>query len=209
GSGGDGVRFVMTVAADAEETLLQVPVGGEGARVHDAIDTAVDHDCDMVRDGGRDADVLFDDEDGDVFFVREANEKVAHLPDDHRRETFGRLVHDEKAGIAKQRPRDREHLLLTSRELPSTIRPALGEAGKGRVNAFDCPGAFGACAEAQGLVYRKARPEPATLGDIADAGASDPMRLKADQVAPLQADPARADAHEPDDRVAERRLAHP
>ena len=58
---------------------------------------------------------------GDVLLVREANKKVAHLSDDHRRETFGRLVHDEKAGIAKKRPSDRQHLLLAARKLAAAV----------------------------------------------------------------------------------------
>ena len=36
------------------------------------------------------------------------------LLDDHRREPFGRLVHDQKPRIAEQRAPDREHLLLAA-----------------------------------------------------------------------------------------------
>ena len=30
--------------------LLQIPVGGERARVHDPVDAPIDHDCDLVGD---------------------------------------------------------------------------------------------------------------------------------------------------------------
>ena len=59
--------------------LLQLAVGGERARVHDAVDAPVDHDRDMVGDRGRDADVLLDDEDGKILLVRETDQKIPHL----------------------------------------------------------------------------------------------------------------------------------
>src|ERR1700727_1029258 len=97
----------MAMPPDAEEPLLQVAVGGERARVHDPVDAAVHHDRDMIRNGGRDTDVLLDDEDRDVPLVREANKKIALLSDNYRGKPLCRLVHDEKAWIAKKRPSDR------------------------------------------------------------------------------------------------------
>ena len=178
----------MTMPPDAEKPLLQVTIGSERARVHDAVDAAVHHDRDMVRNGGRNADVLLDDEDGNVLFVREANQKVAHLSDDHRGKSLGRLVHDEKAGIAEKRASDREHLLLAARKLAAAVAAPLGETREGRIDALDRPGAFDARAETQRLVDRKARPEAASLGHVADASAGDLMRLEADELAAFEAD---------------------
>ena len=191
GRGGrGGVGLVMTMPPDAEEPLLQVAIGGERARVHDAVDAAVHHDRDMIGNGGRNADVLLDDEDRDILFVREANEKIANLCDDHRGKPLGRLVHDEKARIAEKRPSDRQHLLLAARKLAAAVAAPLGKARKGRIDALDRPGALDARAETQRLVDRKARPKAASLGHEADAGAGDLMRLDADKLAALEADRA-------------------
>ena len=140
--------------------------------------------------------------------MRQANEEVAHQPDDHRGEPFGRLVHDKKTRIAEERPGDREHLLLAARQLAAAVVAPLGEAGKGRIDALDCPAALRARAQAQRLVDREARPEAAALRDVADAGASDLMRLEANEFEAVEADGPGPDGHEPDDRIAERRLAH-
>ena len=144
----------MAMPPDAEEPLLQIAVGCERARVHDAIDAPIHHDRNMIRHGGRDADVLLNDEDRNVFLVRKANQKVAHLRDDHWGESLGRLVHDQKARIAEERAGDREHLLLAARKLAAAVPAPLGETREGRIDALDRPRAFGARAEAQRLVDR-------------------------------------------------------
>ena len=207
-SAGDGVGLVMAMPSDAEQPLLQVAVGGERARVHDAVDAPVHHDRDMVRHRGRDADVLLHDENGEVFLAGETDQKIAHLRDDHRREPFGRLVHHEQTRGAEQRARDRQHLLLSARQLPAAVAAPLREPRKNLVNPLDGPGAAGARAESQGLVDRKARPQATSLRHIAHALPSDQMRLEADQVAPIEANGARTHRHEADDRVAEGGLAH-
>src|SRR3954471_21869118 len=51
-----------------------------------------------------------------------------HLLNDHRCEPERRLVQDEEARLAHQRPRDRQHLLLASRERDRLLRPALAQA---------------------------------------------------------------------------------
>ena len=56
----------------------------------------------------------------------ETDQEIAHLGDDHRRETLGRLVHDKKPRVAKQRARDRKHLLLAARELAAAVDAPLG-----------------------------------------------------------------------------------
>ena len=75
----------MAVAADAEQALLQVTVGRQPRRLDDAVDPAVDHDRDRVGDLGRDADVLLDDEDGDLAFLAQPHQHVLDLSDDDRR----------------------------------------------------------------------------------------------------------------------------
>ena len=46
--GWGGVGFVVTMPPDAKKPLLQVTIGSQRARVHDAVDAAVHHDRDMV-----------------------------------------------------------------------------------------------------------------------------------------------------------------
>ncbi len=132
--------------------------------------------------------------------------------DDHRRQSLGRLVHHQQARIAEQRARDRQHLLLAARKLAAAVVAALGEAREGRVDALDRPVAAvgaGARRQPQRLVDRQARPQPAPLRHIADAGARDLVRLAPENVLALEAHrrPS-ARAITPDDRVAQRRLAH-
>jgi len=57
------------MAADTEQPLLQVAIDCQARSLDDAVDPAVDHDRDHLGDLGRDADVLLDDEDGNLAFL--------------------------------------------------------------------------------------------------------------------------------------------
>ncbi len=188
GGGGRGVSLVMAMPPDAKEPLLQITVGGERPRLHNAIDAPVDHDRDMIRDRGRNADILLDNQNRDVFFMREADEKVAHLRDNHRGEPFGRLVHDQQARIAEERAGDRQHLLLAARKLAAPVPAPLGKTREGRIDPLDRPRAFDACAQAKRLVDRETGPETAPLRNVADASPDDLMRLEAHKFAAFKAD---------------------
>ena len=59
--------------------------------------------------------------------------------DDRRSETFGRLVHHEDPRIRHERATDREHLLLTARELRAAVPLALGEAREQLVDTLARP----------------------------------------------------------------------
>ena len=76
------------------------------------------------------------------------------LVDDDRRQALGRLVHDQQLGVAEQRPRDRQHLLLAAGQLRAAIAAPFGQPRKGLVDALDRPGgvAPGAGREPQMLV---------------------------------------------------------
>ena len=202
------VGFIVAVTADSEQALLQVAVGGERARFHHAVHPAVDHDRDAVGDGGRDGDVLLDHQHGKVFLVGEPDEKIAHLSDDHGRKALGRLVHDEEARIAEQRPPDRQHLLLAARQLPAAVVAPFRKAREDRIDAIDGPRSVALRAQSQSLLDRQARPESPPLRHVAQARASDGVRIEAHDVASVEADRPRAHRREPDDGVAERRLAH-
>ena len=168
--------------ADAEQALLQLAVGGKPRGVDDAVDAAVDHDGDVLRHRGRDADVLLDDEDGDLALLAEPHQHVLDLGDDDRREALGRLVHDQEARIGQQRARDRQHLLLAAGELAAAVGLALGEPRESLVDALDRPGAAPLPATRRRCSSTRQRaPQPPALRHVADAEPGDPAGLQADQ----------------------------
>ena len=129
------------MTADAEQPLLQIAVGGKPRAVDQAVDAAVDHDGDFARHRRRDADVLLDDEHGDVALLAEPDQHLLDLGDDDRRQALGRLVHHQQLRVGQQRARNRQHLLLAAGKLAAAIVLALGEAREGLIDALDRPGA--------------------------------------------------------------------
>ena len=122
-------RPVPAVAPDPEQALLEITVGRKRRRVHDPVDAAVDHDRDVFRHRGGDPDVLLDDEDRDLPLLADPDQHVLDLLHDDRRESLGRFVHHQQARIEQQRAGDREHLLLTARELAAAARAPFPQAG--------------------------------------------------------------------------------
>ena len=105
--------------------MLASSVGG-GHRVDHA---AVLHHVVAVGDGGGEAEILLDQQDGEAA----ALERADHLADalhDHRREALGRLVEQQQVGAGAQDAADRQHLLLAARQLGALAAPALLEVGK-------------------------------------------------------------------------------
>lgn len=85
----------LGVQADAKQALLQLAVGGQSTRIDDAVDAAVDHDRDIARDRGGNADVLLDHEHGHVAVFAELQQHFLDLGHDDGRKPLGRLVHDQ------------------------------------------------------------------------------------------------------------------
>ena len=131
------VRVVFAVAPDAQQSLLQIAVGGQPPRLHDPVDPAIDHDRDVLGNLRGDADILFDDEDR-FAFVAEPDEHLLQQRHDHRRQTFGRLVHDQEVRVEEERARDRQHLLFAARQLSAAIALAFGKPGEGVVDPARC-----------------------------------------------------------------------
>ena len=203
-------RPVPAVAADAEEALLEIPIGGERRRVHDPVDAAVDHDRDVLRHRGGHSDVLLDDEDRDLPLLADPDQHVLDLLHDDRRESLGRLVHHQQARVEQQRARDREHLLLAARELAAAARMPFLESRKRVVDALARPPAAGAAlAQPQVLVHGERRPQAPSLGDVPDAVVRDPARTQACQLVAFELDGSARDRHEPHESVAQGGLAHP
>src|SRR5215218_5078235 len=111
---------------EAEQPLLQrlvVGHGGHRAAMHDA---AVFHHGDVVAERARHLEVLLDEEHRRLGALQVA-QRGDQVEDDGRRETFAGLVDEEQAARLDHRAGDREHLLLTARELAGWIEPELLE----------------------------------------------------------------------------------
>ena len=130
--------------------------------------------------------------------------------DDGRRETLGRLVHDQQLRVGQQRPADREHLLLAARQRRAADVLALGQPREQLVDALGVHAAFAdAPTISQVLVDRQRLEQPPALRDEADAGLGDPVRAACRSARRRRAAPSRRLRREqPDDRGAQRRLAH-
>ena len=111
------------------------------------------------------------------------------------RETLRRLVHDQDLRVRNQRPADREHLLLATRELCTAVSLALAESRKEVVDALTRPlaapvGRRSSRRDAQVLVDGERREEATALRDVTDTTTCDLVRLTADELVPLETDRA-------------------
>ncbi len=141
--------------------------------------------------------------------MRQLLQRCCDLLDDHRRQAFGGLVHHQHARVEQQRAADRQHLLLTARQLGSAVATSIGEARKQRVDALNCPRTL-PCAlgrQSQMLVDRKRRPHAPPLRHIADAKLGDHVGRHAQNLLPCKFHAA-SRRHQAGDRVAQRCLAH-
>ena len=142
------------------EQLLRV------ARVHDA--ALVEHDR-VVRDAAHDAEVLLDEQDGRE--LREPFEHVCHLGHERGREALRRLVDEQDAVVVQQRARDREHLLLASRERARALCGPRLQVGEEVVHEVVARLAV-ALGEPEVLRDGQAGEDLAVLGHVADAAAA-------------------------------------
>ena len=97
---------------------------------------APDHDAaglDQIGAVGqiqRQIGVLLDDQETDAIGPVDRAQDFENVGDDQRREAERGFVEQQQAGSQQQRARDREHLLLASRERAGLLAPALREPRK-------------------------------------------------------------------------------
>ena len=200
---------ILVAGAHAEEALLQIMIVRQVARRHFAHDAAVDHDGDAAGNVRRHAEVLLDEQHGDLAFLGEAPQHLREPVDDDRGEAFGRLIHHQQARIGQQRPADRKHLLLAAGELGATVATALGQLREGLVDARDRPAALASSPrQPQMLVDRQRRPDASALRHVADAEIDNVVGRQPQEIDAGGTDSATGRRHQPHDRVAERGLAH-
>src|SRR5207253_7038728 len=97
--------------------------------------------------------------------------RLDQVLDHRRRETLGRLVHDQELRVEEQRAGDREHLLLAARQLRAPVPLPRCKTGEELVHAPGSPAAVAAVPpadHAEVLVDSERRKETAPLWDVAD-----------------------------------------
>src|SRR5581483_7868658 len=95
-------------------------------------------DVRAVAEPGGEAHVLLRDQEG-LPVPLEREQPLQEPADDHRRETLRGLVQEQQLGIPHERPRDRQHLLLATRERPRLLAPPLPEHREELVHALPRP----------------------------------------------------------------------
>src|SRR5262245_18523075 len=123
---------------DAEVAALEVGVTGELSGSRLGSDGAADHHELALRQRRRDAEVLLDQQDAEPLLL-ERPEGLDQQLDDRRSEALGGLVHDQQLRVQHQGAADREHLLLSARELRSAVPLSLGEAWEELVDPGSVP----------------------------------------------------------------------
>src|SRR5260370_24374885 len=119
------------------EILVDLVHVGVGLRVDDGVDDApMLHDVMPVGHGGREPEILLDEEDREPLRLQ-APDGGADLLDDHRGQALRRLVQQQQARARAENARDGQHLLLAARELGALAAPALAEVGEQRVDGLD------------------------------------------------------------------------
>ena len=135
-----------------------------------------------------DAEVLLDEEEADPF-LHEALARPDEVLDDRRRKPLGGLVHDQELGVAEKSTRDREHLLLSARELRApTLRRSASRGNSSQIASFfqRPPFALPSILRCSSVESEGNKPPP--LRDVADSCAGDLVGLPAHELFSLEPD---------------------
>src|SRR6185312_2209518 len=99
--------------------------------------TPMFHHIVTIRDGRGEAEILFDEQDGEALLLERAD-GLADLLNDDRRQALGRLVEQQKPRAGAQDAGDRQHLLLAAGKLAALAEAEpLLEIGKQLENLFE------------------------------------------------------------------------
>src|SRR5712691_11437677 len=203
----DGLAPAVPGGLDPEILVQLVHVRIELPVRNHVDDASVLHHVVTVGHRGREAEVLLDQQDREALGL-EAPDRGADLLDDDGREPLGGLVEQEELRAGPQDPRDRQHLLLTARELralaPKPL-PEVGEQAEDRVEAEPARADLGR--QQQVLLDVEAREDSTLLGAEGDPAPRDHVRRLVDQLRAAESDRPAALADEPHDRFQRRRLA--
>ena len=121
---------------------------------------------------------------------------------------FERLVEQHDLGIAHERPRDREHLLLAAGKVRPAAVATLLEAREHLVDAVERPTVWRSqSGEHEILLDVEAAEDAALLVNELHAGFRDRVARQPDQLRTVEFDRARARPHDPHQALQRRRLA--
>src|SRR5215469_4575147 len=101
-------------------------------------DSAFLHAVYAIGNAKRPLNILLDNQERGSFGANTWHCRV-DVANDNRRETEAEFVAEQKLGIGHQRPADRQHLLLTTRESRRHCKAPLRQIRKECVGALECP----------------------------------------------------------------------
>ena len=116
---------MMAATTHAQELLLQLPISCQQRCRHLVRDATIDHHTDGIGHVQCHAQILLNEQNGNLPFRRQRTQRLSDVLHDHRCQAFGGLVHHQQAWLQKQRTANGQHLLLTARKLPSPMALAL------------------------------------------------------------------------------------
>src|SRR5437868_11475196 len=134
------IAFLLRVSGQSSERILNPKIFVQlfhirielriGNHVDDA--TVLEHVMPVGHRRGE-AEILLDQQNREALGL-ESCDRASDLLNDHGRQTFSRLVQQQQPRAGAQYPADREHLLLTARELRALALAALLQIREKLVN---------------------------------------------------------------------------
>ncbi len=150
--------------------------------------------------------ILLDNDRADAAGAGNGAERPEQFLDDDRRQPLGRLVQQQDLRIERQRPADRQHLLLAAGELVAEIAAAFLQPRKHLVDLFDGPGS-GLGHRRHVFFHRQRTEDIALLRHPADPGPRPLVRPHRRDIEPAERDRAAKTPGDADDRIDQRGLA--
>ena len=160
-----------------------------------------------VRDGSRETEILFDQQDREPLCL-ELGDGSADLLNDYRREPFGGFIEQQQPRAGAQYAPDRQHLLLAAGKLGALARQPLLQIREQREDLLEGQAAIlDLGRQEQVLLDVQAGKNPALLGTQRNPKMGDPVRRQAYRLQAVERDRPLAAADDAHDRLHGRRLA--
>src|SRR6185503_6048661 len=129
--------FLLVEGVSDAEVLVELRHVGVELGVRNEVDDAtVLHYVMAVRDRGREAEILFDQQDREALLLQ-PRDGTSDLLHDHGCEPLGRLVQQQQARAGAQDAPDREHLLLAAGKLGALAAATLAQVREELVDLRD------------------------------------------------------------------------
>ncbi len=187
---------------NAEILRDEIIIGADLLRAADKGAAAGVQDHGLVGHLQRKMPVLFDQDDGQSL-VLQAMDGATDFGDDQRRQALRWLVEQQDAGIAHQRPADRQHLLFATRKGAGQLGLPFPQPREHLVYSRHGPELVAAALALPGdievLVHRQRGEHPPSLRHEANAGFGDSLRRETADRPAEQADVAVARLQETHD----------